>query len=74
MRYSIMLQLATGITTILVATAALFAWIQSRPSPEQRTFRRNSEYFSSHIYIHSGNSSLNFSSFNCLSGSDHSPS
>ena len=74
MRYSIMLQLATGITTILVATAALFAWIQSRPSPSQSTFRRSSEYFSADIYIPSGNPSLDFTGFNCLSGSDHTPS
>ncbi len=35
MRYSIMLQLVTGITLILVGGAALFAWIQSRPNPTQ---------------------------------------
>ncbi|MBE9179150.1 hypothetical protein IQ268_11320 [Oculatella sp. LEGE 06141] len=30
MRYSIMLQLVTLITFILVSTAALFAWLQNR--------------------------------------------
>jgi succinate dehydrogenase hydrophobic anchor subunit len=32
MRYSIMLQLVTGITLVLVVSAALFAWIQNRPN------------------------------------------
>ena len=32
MRYSIMLQLVTGITLVLVNAAALFAWIQNRPN------------------------------------------
>ena len=38
MRYSIMLQLVTGITLILVSAAALFGWIQNRPNatPEAR--------------------------------------
>jgi hypothetical protein len=38
MRYSIMLQLVTGITLTLVGAAALFAWIQNRPNatPEAR--------------------------------------
>jgi hypothetical protein len=31
MRYSIMLQILTAITLILVSGAALFAWIQNRP-------------------------------------------
>ncbi|QMS88244.1 hypothetical protein HUN01_11805 [Nostoc edaphicum CCNP1411] len=31
MRYSIMLQIVTSITLILVSGAALFAWIQNRP-------------------------------------------
>ncbi|WP_341997766.1 hypothetical protein [Chlorogloeopsis sp. ULAP02] len=31
MRYSIMLQIVTGITLILVGGGALFAWIQNRP-------------------------------------------
>ena len=35
MRYAIMLQLVTGIAFILVASAALFAWLQYRPGPEQ---------------------------------------
>jgi hypothetical protein len=34
MRYSIMIQLATLITGILVSTAALFAWLQHRPNAE----------------------------------------
>ncbi|MGI0483890.1 hypothetical protein ACN4EK_00560 [Pantanalinema rosaneae CENA516] len=33
MRYSIMLQLVTGTTLILLAAAALFAWIQNRSEP-----------------------------------------
>ena len=36
MRYSIMLQLVTGIAFILVVSAALFAWLQYRPGTEQR--------------------------------------
>jgi hypothetical protein len=35
MRYSIMLQLVSGITLILVSGAALFAWIENRPTPPQ---------------------------------------
>ncbi|MDM9381479.1 hypothetical protein QUB80_12285 [Chlorogloeopsis sp. ULAP01] len=31
MRYSIMLQIVTGITLILIGGGALFAWIQNRP-------------------------------------------
>jgi hypothetical protein len=34
MRYSIMLQLVLFITLVLVAGAALFAWVQSRPDFE----------------------------------------
>ncbi|MFB2977211.1 hypothetical protein [Microseira sp. BLCC-F43] len=37
MRYSIMLQLVTGITLVLVGAAALFAWIQNRPNPTPET-------------------------------------
>jgi hypothetical protein len=33
MRYSIMLQLVTGTTLILVGAAALFAWLQNRTEP-----------------------------------------
>ncbi|MBW4600472.1 MAG: hypothetical protein KME29_12935 [Calothrix sp. FI2-JRJ7] len=36
MRYSIMLQLVTGITLVLVGGAAIFAWIQNRPNPPQQ--------------------------------------
>lgn len=35
MRYSIMLQLVTGIAFILVGSAAMFAWLQYRPGSEQ---------------------------------------
>lgn len=35
MRYSIMLQLVTGITLVLVGGAAMFAWIQNRPNSPQ---------------------------------------
>jgi hypothetical protein len=37
MRYSIMLQLVTGIAFILVISAAMFAWLQYRPGSEQGT-------------------------------------
>jgi len=37
MRYSIMLQLVRIITLILVGTAALFAWVQSRSTPQKIT-------------------------------------
>lgn len=37
MRYSIMLQLVTGIAFILVGSAAMFAWLQYRPGSEQGT-------------------------------------
>lgn len=33
MRYSIMLQLVTGTTLILIGAAALFAWVQNRNQP-----------------------------------------
>ncbi|MBW4656043.1 MAG: hypothetical protein KME20_23845 [Kaiparowitsia implicata GSE-PSE-MK54-09C] len=32
MRYSIMLQLVLMVTVVMVATSAMFAWLQSRPS------------------------------------------
>jgi hypothetical protein len=35
MRYSIMLQLVATITFIFLGTAALFAWLQYRPGPEE---------------------------------------
>jgi len=35
MRYSIMLQLVVSIALILVASAALFGWLQSRPIPTE---------------------------------------
>lgn len=34
MRYSIMLQLTSAITLVLVGSAALFTWIQNRTVPE----------------------------------------
>ncbi len=37
MRYSLMLQVVGTITVILVGSAALFAWLQSRPTPDQNT-------------------------------------
>ncbi|MGB7377187.1 MAG: hypothetical protein WA959_11575 [Rivularia sp. (in: cyanobacteria)] len=36
MRYSIMLQVVATITLIFLGTAALFAWLQYRPSPQER--------------------------------------
>lgn len=35
MRYSIMVQLVTGITLILLGAAALFAWVQTRTAPTE---------------------------------------
>lgn len=37
MRYNIMLQLVGMITLILVSTAALFAWVQIRSTPQKTT-------------------------------------
>lgn len=34
MRYSIMVQIVSLTTVVLVAAAALFAWLQTRPSPQ----------------------------------------
>jgi flagellar basal body-associated protein FliL len=34
MRFSIMVQLVSIITVILMATAAMFAWLQTRTSPQ----------------------------------------
>lgn len=34
MRYSIMVQVVSLMTVILMAAAALFAWLQTRTSPE----------------------------------------
>lgn len=42
MRYSIMLQIVGIITLILLGTAALFAWLQSRPTPTQKSAPANS--------------------------------
>jgi hypothetical protein len=36
MRYSIMLQLVSGITLILVSGAAFFAWIENRPTQMEK--------------------------------------
>jgi CBS-domain-containing membrane protein len=33
MRYSIMVQLVAGVTVILLGSAVLFAWIQTRTEP-----------------------------------------
>jgi hypothetical protein len=35
MRYSIMLQLVLSTTVVLLAAAALFAWLQNRPRVER---------------------------------------
>ncbi len=46
MRYSIMLQIVTGITLILLGGAGLFAWIQNRPnSPQEATYNSTNNYF-----------------------------
>ncbi|AFY77158.1 MAG: hypothetical protein IGR93_04290 [Hydrococcus sp. C42_A2020_068] len=39
MRYSIMLQLVAIITLIFLGTAALFAWLQYRPGPEEQSLQ-----------------------------------
>lgn len=44
MRYSIMLQLVGIITLILVSAAALFGWMQSRPTPLQRMTEGNIKF------------------------------
>lgn len=51
MRYSIMLQLVTSIALVLVATAAFFSWLQSRPSPTENTTKDSvlNYYFSSQV-------------------------
>lgn len=41
MRYSIMLQLVSVITLILLGTAALFAWLQSRREPFEHDSNRS---------------------------------
>ncbi len=41
MRYSIMLQLVATISLVFVGTAALFAWLQCRPIPEEQTKQTN---------------------------------
>lgn len=45
MRYSIMVQLVTGITIVLVSTAALFGWLQTRPASMQRDFENEAIWF-----------------------------
>lgn len=72
MRYSIMLQLVTGITTILVGTAALFAWLQTRPTPQESTDTGNSEYFTSYNFISSVSSGCDRAHFDGISRSHHS--
>jgi hypothetical protein len=47
MRYSIMVQLVTGITIVLVSTAALFGWLQHRPASMQRDFENETTWFDS---------------------------
>jgi hypothetical protein len=37
MRYSIMLQVVAIISAIFLGTAALFAWLQYRPTPEEQS-------------------------------------
>jgi hypothetical protein len=37
MRYSIMLQLVATIAIVFLGTAALFAWLQYRPLPEENS-------------------------------------
>ncbi|MCG6134555.1 MAG: hypothetical protein MET45_07805 [Nostoc sp. LLA-1] len=66
-----MLQLVTGITTILVGTAAFFAWLQTRSSPRETTVTRNSEYFTSYYFIYSVSSGRDRTHFDCISRSHH---
>ncbi len=44
MRYSIMLQLVATITFIFLGTAALFAWLQYRPAPEETNTQSRISY------------------------------
>jgi predicted negative regulator of RcsB-dependent stress response len=44
MRYSIMLQLVATITLIFLGTAALFAWLQYRPGPEEQSTASSEQY------------------------------
>lgn len=46
MRYSIMLQLVTSMALVLVAIAALFSWLQSRPTPNQSNIEESSFNYS----------------------------
>ncbi len=41
MRYNIMVQLVAGMTLILLVTAALFAWIQTRTEPSPPSKRQS---------------------------------
>lgn len=43
MRYSIMLQLVSFLTLILLGTAAFFAWMQNRPLVEQDQQQQQSQ-------------------------------
>lgn len=46
MRYSIMLQLVAIVTVIFLGTAALFAWLQYRPTTEENRLQSsNSSIF-----------------------------
>jgi hypothetical protein len=44
MRYSIMLQVVALITFIFLGTAALFAWLQYRPTPEETSLKSRTAY------------------------------
>ncbi len=44
MRYSIMIQLVVSITFIFLGTAALFAWLQYRPVPEEKSTQSGVSY------------------------------
>jgi hypothetical protein len=41
MRYSVMLQLVATISIIFLGTAALFAWLQYRPTSEEYTVQKS---------------------------------
>ncbi|WP_332997612.1 hypothetical protein [Scytonema sp. PRP1] len=46
MRYSIMLQLVAIITLIFLGNAALFAWLQYRPAPNENNPQSSISYIS----------------------------
>lgn len=50
MRYSIMLQLVVAIALIFLGSAAMFAWLQYRPSPDSSSFEVDKKNRTANIY------------------------